>query len=226
MGITLLTPTGGRPEAFALCERWIARQTYRGEIQWLVADDGATPTACTMGQTVVRPEPFWTAGQNTQHRNLLALLPRIRHDAVLHIEDDDWYAASYVETMARRLEMADMVGERPARYYNVRYRSWHDCGNDKHASLFQTGMRTPVIEILRQICQRRQWIDMTMWPAVAGSLLFTGEETVGIKGMPGRPGQVVSHRRASWLTPDLNYEVLQRWVGVEDAAEYRRFADV
>jgi hypothetical protein len=36
--LTLITCTADRPEAFQLCERWMARQTYRGSIQWIVAD--------------------------------------------------------------------------------------------------------------------------------------------------------------------------------------------
>jgi len=33
--ITVITPTGDRPEAFALCERWMSQQTYTGQIQWI-----------------------------------------------------------------------------------------------------------------------------------------------------------------------------------------------
>ena len=55
--ITLITPTGDRHEAFALCEKWIGRQSYIGQIQWVVVDDGHEPTETTLGQEVLRPEP-------------------------------------------------------------------------------------------------------------------------------------------------------------------------
>jgi hypothetical protein len=222
MGITLLTPTGGRPEAFALCERWAARQTYKGEIQWLVADDCDPPTKCTMGQTVIRPEPRWKPGENTQFRNLLALLPLVRFDKIIHFEDDDAYLPTYIETMARRLDEAPLVGETPARYYNVRFRTWRDCGNNAHASLFQTAMRADILPVLKRICERQKWIDMALWPAVPGGKLFHGEETVGIKGMPGRAGQVAAHRKQTWMNPDPHLDVLRRWIG-DDVAEYRRY---
>ena len=50
--IQLLTPTGMRPEAFALCERWMAAQTYDGPCTWFVVDDGAVPLKLT-------PPPGW-----------------------------------------------------------------------------------------------------------------------------------------------------------------------
>jgi hypothetical protein len=223
-GITLLTPTGDRQAAFTLAERWMERQTFRGDIQWLVADDGAIPTRCTMGQTVIRPAPLWRPGQNTQFRNLLELLPLIRFDRILHCEDDDWYARTYIETMARRLEQSPLVGEYPARYYNVRYRHWRDCGNDAHASLFQTGMRREMVERLQRICQRRRWIDMALWRATP-SQLFRGEESVGIKGMPGRAGQVKAHGRLrpGMDTADPDLEKLRMWIG-EDAEVYRGYS--
>jgi len=224
-GLTLLTPTGGRPEAFALSERWFSRQTFRGEVQWLVADDADPPTAMACGQTVVRPEPAWRAGENTQHRNLLALLPLVRFDRIVHWEDDDWYGPGYLEKMARALEGAELVGEAPTRYYNVRFRHWREWGNTKHAALFQTAMRAELLPLLTRICAARQWVDLTLWPsAPARGLLLAPGDSVGIKGMPGRPGQVKSHGRRRILAdaPDPALEKLQMWIG-SDVEHYRRF---
>lgn len=225
LGVTLITPTGGRPEAFALCERWAERQTYRGEIQWLVADDGPVDTPCTMGQTVIRPEPRWNPGQNTQFRNILAMLPLVKFDRIVAWEDDDHYAPTYVETMVRRLDEAALVGEFPSRYYNVRDRRWRDCGNSDHASLCQTAMRAETLPALKRICEQQQWIDMALWPRVADKKLFPGHENVGIKGMPGRPGQVRAHRITIGMSSDPDLSALRSWIG-EDAEVYRRFGEL
>ena len=226
MGLTLITPTGGRPEAFSLCERWIARQTYRGEVQWIVVDDCERSTPLTMGQVSIRPQPFWRLGENSQHRNILAALPLVQFDKVLIIEDDDWYAPTYLETMAWRLEAAPLVGEYPGRYYNVRSRMWMDCGNDKHASLFQTGIRAKYLPLLKGVCESGALIDVALWGTAGEKQLFGGNETVGIKGLPGRPGQGWPHRHGGELmTPDPDLELLCWWIG-EDARAYREFFNV
>src|SRR5687767_12331328 len=100
--VSLLTATRGRPEAFRLCERWAERQTFAGHIQWIVVDDGQRPTMCTMGQQYVRREPSLSRGC-TLADNLLAAIPLIESDKIVFIEDDDWYAADYVEIVSRHL---------------------------------------------------------------------------------------------------------------------------
>ena len=40
--ITIVTPTGDRPLAFALCQHWMMNQTVKPD-QWIVVDDGKTP---------------------------------------------------------------------------------------------------------------------------------------------------------------------------------------
>ena len=107
MPLTLITPTGGRPEAFALCERWMGRQTYRGDVQWIVVDDCEEATVVTMGQTVIRPQPWWKLGApTTQYANVRAALELVKHDKIVHIEDDDWYGPTYLETTYHRLDAA------------------------------------------------------------------------------------------------------------------------
>src|SRR5690606_27643891 len=75
--IALVTPTCDRPQAFALCERWMARQTVPWT-QWIVADGGATPQPVTLGQTVIRrPSP---PGIANFAGNVLAALEVVRAD--------------------------------------------------------------------------------------------------------------------------------------------------
>ncbi len=227
--LTLITPTGGRPEAFALCEQYMARQTYDGELDWIVVDDCLPETECTLGQTVIRPRPVWRSGQNTQCRNLeLALAVPHLGDKVLFIEDDDWYAPTYVAEMVRRLDHAPLVGEMNAHYYNVRRRCWHMCPNTEHSSLSQTGCRRDEIPSVRAaLLTYGQFPDVKLFTAAKSKRLYPyAGICVGIKGLPGRPGIGMGHRpkpppRRRW-NDDPEMSTLQGWLG-QDAANYAKY---
>lgn len=221
--LTLITCTGGRPEAFALCERWMNRQTWRGEIQWIVVDDGPENTEVTMGQTVVRPQPRWRPGEITLARNLLAAIPLVRGEKALFIEDDDWYAPGYIERMSVALDAAPLAGEAPARYYNVATRQYKNCGNTGHASLCQTGLRAELLPSLQRICRRGgKFIDLALWREHREKYLFHAPYSVGIKGLPGRAGIGIGHRPKPGWAHDPGLAVLRSWIG-GDAAAYEKF---
>ena len=74
--IIAITPTGGRPEAFLLCEMWMARQTRQPDL-WIVVDDVEPQTSCTMNQIHIAPTEPWNDGPSTQHRNILLALDYI-----------------------------------------------------------------------------------------------------------------------------------------------------
>jgi hypothetical protein len=228
-GITVLTPTGGRPEAFRNLEQFMARQTFKGDIQWLCADDVAPATEFTMDQIVARPLPLWQPGQNTQCRNMLALLDRVRFDKILICEDDDWIAPNYLELMAGYLENAALVGEKCAIYYNVQSRSWLDCRNERHASLCQTGFRAELLPMFHKICTVNPgFVDMMLWSEAKQNRISFGlhpatNACIGMKGMPGRGGIGVGHKPQGprWKSdPDL--ETLRGWMG-DDADLYESF---
>lgn len=237
-GVTLITCTGGRPEAFGLCERWVRTQTWKGPLQWIVVDDVNPATTVfdplswqPPGWTItwIRPEPFWQPGQHTLARNLLAAIPEVIHDKVLFFEDDDHQAPAYIETMARHLESYAIVGEAPARYYHVPQRRYWTLDNYRHASLCQTGMRSELLPMLADVCRKGQdFIDVRMWRTLDGSrkVHFIRENhlVVGMKGLPGRPGIGIGHRPeygGAWKS-DPDMKVLRSWIG-EDAAAYEEF---
>lgn len=227
-GVTVITCTGGRELAFALCERWMARQTYRGDIQWICVDDVATPTPCTMGQTVIRPVPAWTPGENTLARNLLAAFPHVKHDKVVFWEDDDFYAPGYLQAMADALDRAPLAGEFPACYYNILTRQyWTGSEHPHHASLCQTAIRAEMIPALAEMCKRRRdHIDINFWrESKADKFWVRDAGCVGIKGLPGRPGIGMGHRPRFWWPHDSDGSMLRAWIG-EDVAAYWRYMEM
>jgi len=226
--VTLLTPTGGRPEAFALLERWIERQTYRGELQWIVIDDCIPQTRLTLGQDHLYPVPIWQPGQNTQARNLKAALPFIKGEFVLFIEDDDYYAPPYIAEMVRRLAQAQFVGECGTVFYNVRYRSWYANPNRSSASLFQMGFRVQpnTAEQVANVLGTRGYIDAELCARCRRQLRMFPRHipalSIGIKGLPGREGIGSGHYPHDLFKPDPQLSILRKWIGV-DAEQYAAF---
>lgn len=230
--IIAITPTGARPEAFAQCERLMARQTRKPDL-WLIIDDCDPQTKCTMGQHCIWPEPKWPnfAQRNTQHRNIIAALDYLKSIewdkdlSLIFFEDDDWYDELYIETQMVRLYDAELVGEAPARYYHVRHGAYRIFDDTPHASLCATAMRASLIPELRAICETGAWIDVELWRRCRDrGMLFPGTNVVGIKGMPGRPGVSEIHRHGldRRFTPDTDGAVLREWTGI-DAPFYAKF---
>jgi len=227
MRIAVLTPTGDRHEAFALCYRYITRQ-HRTPDVWFITDDGATETAVPAGEFPIaklRLPPM----PNSQHRNMLALLDAAENsdcDAFVIVEDDDWYSPHYLARCTEHLRNHELIGEMPARYYNVRTRHWRVFQNTYHASLCQTAFRRSMIQPLRDVVASGQWIDMTFWPKyLSRGLLWDGYNVVGMKSMPGRAGVSNAHREtASWGHADPNLEKLREWIGA-DAALYAGYVE-
>ena len=184
--LTLITPTGDRPEAFALCEEWIRRQTYSGPYQWIVVDDGHVPTIRTMGQEYVRREPSpW--GKHTLAKNLRTTIPMIRGDKILFIEDDEWYAPDYLQKMSDWLDSDSMVGAGFARYYWPRETRYREFPEHEHASLCRTGITAERIPDLLDCCITDDpSIDLRLWRSPGKIHACDQPLVVGMKGMPGR----------------------------------------
>lgn len=240
--IVLITPTRDRPEAFRLCERWIARQTVRDHVEWIVVDDGDEPITPTMGQIYLRRDP--SPGVCTLPRNLHAGLDvayAMSPDAVLIIEDDDWYAANYVEFMATKLAWARLTGENHRRYYHLPTRGYLRSYEWKHASLACTGFRREVIPKAMRACKDARvanspFVDMFLWDVLPQHMLaakhIRDEEerlgnamktfanrrlSIGIKGVPGRGGLGDGHDASKYEHFDKNGRILREWVGYVDA---------
>jgi len=222
--LSLITCTADRPVAFALCERWLSRQSFRGSVEWVVSDGGATPAVCTMGQVHLRNEPHADPRRNFL-TNLGAGLARATADKIAIIEDDEWYGPDWLTTVWDMLNCFDLIGEGRAKYYNVATRRYHTCGNTAHASLCQTAFHRSVLEwMLPQLAGfGTTFVDMRLlWqapPTFTRCLLPASRHVVGIKGLPGKTGIGMGHRLDARHKHDADGSVLRRWVG-DDAHAY------
>lgn len=224
-GLTLITPTGARPEAWALCQRWMARQTYQGPVRWIIVDDGPQAQEVTFQRqgwelVVLRPTPFWRLRQNTQGRNFMKALELVDSDDwVAIIEDDDWYSPLWLERVVEELQHAELVGQGWNRYYNVRSGAVLVHDNAQHASLCASAFRGRALGSFRRIANDGPTLmDVPLWrtPGLV-KRVFDGMYVVGMKGMPGRGGIASGHK----LETDEPFD-LREWIG-DDADAYLPF---
>lgn len=229
MKLTLVTPTCDRPEAFALCERWMKAQTEAWH-QWLVLDDGAVPATCTCSQDhILTPD---TSGESSLNKKLSRALASgvITGDALVVIEDDDWYHPRYLESVLVWMSTGSvLVGEGNALYYNIRNGFWHNNMNNRHASLCSTAVHRSAFKTFQGVIAGNPFIDLRLWRETNLSPRHLCCPTpmqqplvVGIKGMPGKKGYGLGHQLAHG-THDKMGDKLKWLVGEEAANEYRKY---
>jgi hypothetical protein len=229
--VTIITPTGDRPACFALCERWMAKQTYQGRVQWIVTDDGADPTVPTMGQLCLRRERKSDDPPHTLPVNLAIALAHVRAPKVLIIEDDDYYAPAYVQTMVDALDRDELVGITHIIYYLINPPHVKNMGNHSGASLACTGVSGRGLGLLHRATADTSdpFVDRRLW-----QVPFEGRKrrirlnpanpiALQIKGMPGRAGQLKHHRPVRGYRPDPDLSRLHELIG-DDADAYAPFS--
>lgn len=229
--ITLITPTGSRPEAFARCEYYMQRQTFKGDIHWIVVDDSEPKTALSIPknsnikQTYIRGPVGWTQHINTQRPNMHEALLHVQRDteAIFVVEDDDYYAPNYLEILLWLLQRFDVVGEANNKYYALKSRSYREWKNIGHASLCSTGLKGSVYQTLYDAVNSGElFIDMAFWRkcferSINNVLLLGLNIGVGIKQMPGRHGIGAGHDPDSQeFVKDPGFDMLKRWIPIEE----------
>ena len=233
MKLTVITPTGARQEAFKLCERYVSRQTLQPH-QFIVMDDEVPRTICTMGQEYIFCPQF--KGRMSLLNKIAFLISsgKVTGDALVFVEDDDWYHPKWLQFCSDQLEKYDMIGEGHAIYYNVRYRYWIDYRNMSHSSLCSTAIRSNLFPKVLELCDtttnKDPFLDQRIWLDNGGikcsKRVFrpdAGRLVIGIKGMPGRAGYNVGHdKMAQDAIRELNMAKLRTLIG-SDADAYEQF---
>lgn len=218
--ITLITCTGGRNNAFSLCEEYVARQVGKLDIQWIVVDDVGSVTS-SLATDVIYPTPKWREGQHTLGRNIREAIEKTNSPKVLFIEDDDWYAPDYVQYYHDKLERYDLFGQGRAVYYNVQHNNYHVHKNMGHASLCQTGIRTEMLfDNVAVFDAESPFYDIELWKVDCKKHIEDSSNLcIGIKGLAGRTGIGIGHRNnTNWIT-DVNRKMLRTLIG-KDAENY------
>lgn len=220
--ILLVTVTGWRPKAFEICEKLIARQTYpRDRIDWVVVNDDNGKTACTLNQAKFNSSLIWQPGYNTQRINWMTALPYIDASNAKHIfaiEDDDYLSPTYLDKYVRLLQDFDIVGEGNIKYYNLPTKTCKEIGNYEHTSLAATGFNRSLLPLFKKALHSGEpYFDLKLWEYAkeegVGSLIFCNKNlSVGMKGLPGRPGIGLGHRPAGWDSDPFGKKLMD-WCG-------------
>lgn len=227
----MITPTGGRPECFKLCAKFLAEQTYPGPIQWIVIDDCSPSTPKPAISPRIQYEYYvgpkqWRTGLNTQRLNLDYAFHKIRGKYVFFWEDDDYYAPTYIDVMLEHLRFARIVGEGNARYYNVNVPGFKRMLNHSHASLSQTAISADLLPILDlAINSGELYIDIVLWKKAHDgnwplTVLSNSGLCVGMKGLPGRLGITPSHVSRDFMY-DPQWAKLEEWIGKGPTLMYK-----
>jgi len=228
--ITAITPTGDRPLAFALCKHWMEMQTVQPD-QWLVIDDGEVPLKPSPGMDYIRRKPTSHDPKHTLNVNLQAALPLIRGSKIIIIEDDEYYAPRYIETLSKKLDSFEVAGISNSKYYHLYSGASARHANTLHASLAQTSFRNSFLPAAAHLLNTKlkHYIDICIWQiALAGGrgYLFLDEPEmlyVGIKGLPGRPGIGVGHKITMYgNSRDTSRALLKKWI----PKDYNIYLDV
>lgn len=233
--IALITPTGARPDQIRLCAEFMKKQTFTGDVLWILIDDADPETTHVIndnfrkGWTIERyfPYPKWKLGTNTQARNLTVGINAVKDldvEAIFIIEDDDYYSPSYLEGMINAIKGYDVAGQLMTIYYDVVVKGWLRNGNRSHLSLFQIAFTKAMIpKFLRAMEMSNKFIDMNFCRLTIDEKrnFFNGKDlAIGIKGMPGRAGIGRGHRMDASYIADADYSVLRDLIG-EDYLYYR-----
>lgn len=235
--ITLITPTGGRPEAFALCQKWMAAQTLLPD-QWIIVDDGRAPLNLADDSSLnikyIRREPQATDPKHTLVVNIDTALSYVLGDKILFIEDDEYYAPEYVQIISGLLDQYQIVGVGCSKYYHLPTGGYFQHANTKHASLAQTAFRAAMMPLVRACAARgmeQYWLDDNIWKEVQKSnaiksYIFKDEQVslyCGMKGLPGRAGIGIGHKPKTYQHQDDEARsTLKEWI----PRDYQVYLDI
>jgi hypothetical protein len=233
---TIITPTGDRPEPFALCYQYMRRQTIQ-PTEWIIIDDGVLnkqhvpPFPVEMKVTYIRRYRKQSDPAHTLPAQMMEALQYVNTDRILIVEDDDWYRADYCERMMEMFDEhpdAQLIGQGQAVYYHIPLRKYFQMVNADRASFCQTGFRSSLIPQVHKACQRTDdpFIDLRLWRGTKENFLLLNQSPmcVGIKGLPGRVSlRTIGHKGIHpGFKPDPDGSKLKSLIG-RDAALYEKF---
>jgi glycosyltransferase involved in cell wall biosynthesis len=109
--VSIVTPTYDREPTVTALMRWIRNQTHT-DWEWWLLHDGPSPYSRGF-QDAAAADPRIHYLYERERRSIGAktneMLERATGEIIMHFDDDDYYAPTYVETMVAELENFDFV---------------------------------------------------------------------------------------------------------------------
>ena len=238
MKVSVITPVQDRPRGVDLCARWLRRQTYPIH-EWIVVDDGKVPCEPKHDKAVhIRRS---SRRYISLPENVFVAIGKVTGDAILYMEDDDWYGPRYVQEMVRSLEKGGIVALTGIRSYNVRFfryggeiRYYRELPKKKifapHSAVRRDLLRVYHYAAAKAMKvkgpSRGNAFGVKLWNYAwkyhaDEVVLLPSKEWVSIKGIQGRAITKAHwserHFKNQGLPKDRDRSVLRSWVGEEDA---------
>jgi glycosyltransferase involved in cell wall biosynthesis len=101
--VSIITPTYRREKFLPLAHRAVVAQTY-GNFEWLILDDSASPSAYMAGVQDPRIRYRHSPERLKIGRKRNDLIAAASGSIIVHFDDDDYYAPTYVERMVARVK--------------------------------------------------------------------------------------------------------------------------
>lgn len=102
MKVSVITPTADRPLFLLGLYSLLKQQTY-SEWEWLIYDSSLKPQKFADPQVIyVHDESLVTVGEKRNR-----LIERASGEAIIHCDDDDYYAPGYLAYIAEKLKKSD-----------------------------------------------------------------------------------------------------------------------
>lgn len=228
--VCVVTCTGGRPELFALCRRWVERQTYKPSA-WIVTTDLPDTPDIPDWATLVRVPKYPLEVEHipvgiAMWALFVALRNVPKDHAVVIMEDDDWYSPDHIAKAVCQLREAPIVQLGLLwRFHLPEARAAKGRpGNPDQSHL------VPGIASFRH--DQIGLVSRTIRAGLTWELpirFYDGKSCVSIKGvghgLPGRAGATTKHQRDHRKTkraePDPGHAKFRRRLGA-DAEDYLR----
>lgn len=232
---TVITPTGDRQETFKLCVEYVRRQTVQ-PAEWIVVDDGKTPTpAPNLPYTkyLRRPRTSFD-GSHTLAAQMQCALLRVTTNAVVVVEDDDWYHPAHCEKLLALFDDASrpvLVGQGHMIYYHVPKQRVYCMRNEDRASWCQTAFTSALFDVVINACKHSTdpFVDLRTWRLSTSKLVHveTPPTCVGIKGLPGRQSTMTMGHKCQHplFKYDAGSAVFQELLG-DDAKNYHNYLGI
>lgn len=234
MKFAVVTCTGGRPELFALCRRWVERQTRKPDAWLVFSDFGDVPDVPSWAQFIPVPKrPDWYSGPGYLDPawSLTFALNSVPKDhAAIIMEDDDLYFPHHCEVLMQHVERGALIsyGDEVWKFNLPEQRWMYRAGCDPTEGC--VGIHPDAIARYNEAMRVVPRWDPNMEPFREGLYgIYKGYTKIDIKGvgygLPGRAGatnqHVPTHKKCKIMRPDPGNKKFRQFAG-KDADAYLR----
>lgn len=229
MKTCVVTCTGGRPELFALCRKWVER--CKPDV-WLVGYDDGVPPDVPDG-TLLAPysNNHYARTETTRaHRGLSHVLMNVPRDHhVFIMEDDDYYPEHYIWPLYDLLQSGcPLAGPALEVRYHLPQQRFMTLthGNRQPPAAGATAVHADFLGRYSVALLGPHGADHRAWRLIEGGRLTVDTKRISIKGvgygLPGRAGATSKHEPTgkidTWFG-DTNYEMFRNLLN-GDADDY------